>query len=143
MHIISSPTRLILLRVLRSCGLIAASLAVLVAIVYALILIQGTRDEARLANAAVVLGAAQWDGNPSPVLQARLDHAIDLYRRGFVRSIVLTGGVGHNDKLSEAAASQKYLIDHGLPAEALLLEEQGTTTWESMHNAVSLMRESR
>lgn len=134
---------MILRRLLRSCGLAVGSLTILVAMVYILILIQGTRDEARPANAAVVLGAAQWDGNPSPVLQARLDHAIDLYRRGFVRSIVLTGGVGRNDTLSEAAASQKYLVDQGLPAEALLLEDQGATTWESMHNAVSLMHEHR
>jgi uncharacterized SAM-binding protein YcdF (DUF218 family) len=77
------------------------------------------------------------------VLRARLDHALDLYRRGQVRQIILTGGVGTGDTTSEAAAGKQYLIDHGMTADALLLEEQGTNTWESLRNAVPLARANR
>src|SRR5258706_5871126 len=80
-------------RILRSFfrGLLlsAVSIAALAGLVCGLIVIQGQRDEARQAGAAIVLGAAQWNGDPSPVLRARLDHALDLYPRGIVRKINL------------------------------------------------------
>jgi uncharacterized SAM-binding protein YcdF (DUF218 family) len=118
----------------------SASVGALVALICALIVLQGQRDEARPAGAAVVLGAAQWNGVPSPVLQARLDHALDLYRRGYVKQIILTGGVGRGDTLSEAAAGRQYLLEHGIPEDALLLEEEGTTTWKSMQNVARIAR---
>jgi uncharacterized SAM-binding protein YcdF (DUF218 family) len=131
-------------RILRSCfrGLLvsAISVAALVGLVCGLIVLQGQRDEARQAGAAVVLGAAQWNGDPSPVLQARLDHALDLYRRGIVGKIILTGGVAPGDTLSEAAAGKQYLIERRLPPEAILLDEQSTTTWENLQNAAMLAR---
>jgi len=118
----------------------AGSLATLILVICALIVVQGQRDETRPAGAAIVLGAAQWNGTPSPVLQARLDHALDLYRRGSVSRVILTGGVGQGDSLSEAAAGREYLVKRGLPDEALLLEEQGTTTWESLRSAADIAR---
>ena len=130
----------ILLRFFRGLVLSATSVAALSALICVLIVVQGQRDEARPAGAAVVLGAAQWNGEPSPVLRARLDHALDLYRRGYVSHIILTGGAGRADSISEAAAGMQYLVERGLPAEALLLDEQGTTTWESMRNAAALAR---
>src|SRR5690242_18485159 len=63
---------------------------------------QGTRDERRPVDAILVLGAAQWNGAPSPVLQARLDHAIELYRAGYAPRVAVTGGVGDGDQYSEA-----------------------------------------
>jgi uncharacterized SAM-binding protein YcdF (DUF218 family) len=133
---------------LRGLILITVSLLVLLGLVCVLIVAQGRRDEAQQVGAgqvgaALVLGAAQWNGNPSPVLRARLDHALDLYRRGQVRQIILTGGVGAGDTTSEAAAGKQYLVDHGMTADALLLEDQGTTTWESLRNAVPLARANR
>jgi uncharacterized SAM-binding protein YcdF (DUF218 family) len=125
---------------LRSLISIAVSVAALGALVCGLIVLQGQRDEARQSGAAIVLGAAQWNGDPSPVLRARLDHALDLYRRGLVSRIILTGGVGRGDKLSEAAAGKQYLIEQRLPAEALLLDERSTTTWENLQNAAALAR---
>jgi len=118
----------------------AISVAVLAGLVCGLILIQGRRDEARQSGAAVVLGTAQWNAGPSPMLRARLDHALDLYRRGIVGKIILTGGVAAGATLSEAAAGKQYLIEHRLPPEALLLDEQGTTTWENLQNAAALAR---
>lgn len=124
---------------------IAGCLLALVALICVLILIQGRRDDAPAVGTrtAVVLGAAQWNGDPSPVLQARLDHAFDLYRRGLVGRIILTGGVGRGDTISEAAAGRQYLLERGAPAEALLLEEQGTTTWESLQNTAVIARSQR
>jgi uncharacterized SAM-binding protein YcdF (DUF218 family) len=133
---------------LRGLIAVAVALLVLLGLVCALIVAQGRRDEARQVGAgqvgaALVLGAAQWNGDPSPVLRARLDHALDLYCRGQVRQIILTGGVGSGDTTSEAAAGKQYLIDRGMTADALLLEEQGTTTWESLRNAVPLAHTNR
>ena len=133
---------------LRGLIVIAVALLVVLGLVCALIVVQGRRDEAQQVGAgqvgaALVLGAAQWNGDPSPVLRARLDHALDLYRRGQVRQIILTGGVGPGDTTSEAAAGKQYLIDRGMTADALLLEEQGTTTWESLRNVVPLARANR
>jgi uncharacterized SAM-binding protein YcdF (DUF218 family) len=133
---------------LRGLIAIVVTLLALLGLVCALIVIQGRRDEAQQVGAgqvgaALVLGAAQWNGDPSPVLRARLDHALELYRRGQVRQIILTGGIGAGDTISEAAAGKQYLIDRGMTADALLLEEQGTNTWESLHNAVPLARANR
>jgi uncharacterized SAM-binding protein YcdF (DUF218 family) len=130
----------ILRALLRSLLLVGVSAALLVALVCGLIIVQGQRDEVRDSGAAVVLGAAQWNGDPSPVLQARLDHALDLYHRGVVKRIILTGGVGAGDRFSEAAAGKQYLLDRQLSAEVLLLDERSTTTWENMQNAADLAR---
>jgi uncharacterized SAM-binding protein YcdF (DUF218 family) len=132
----------------RGALLAAGSLLALVVVICLLIVIEGRRDDAQQVGvgrvgAAVVLGAAQWNGDPSPVLRARLDHALELYRRGQVRQIILTGGVGPGDTVSEAAAGKEYLVAQGLPADALLLEETGTTTWESLRNAATLARENQ
>lgn len=125
---------------LRGLLLALLSIGAFVLVLCALIVVQGRRDETQPAGAAVVLGAAQWNGAPSPVLQARLDHAVDLYRRGLVGTIILTGGVGAGDSISEAAAGREYLLQRGVATTTLLLEEQGTTTWESMQNAAQLAR---
>jgi uncharacterized SAM-binding protein YcdF (DUF218 family) len=125
---------------LRGLLLIGVSAMLLAVLVCALIVVQGQRDEARDSGAAVVLGAAQWNGDPSPVLRARLDHALDLYHRGVVKRIILTGGVGAGDRLSEAAAGKQYLLDRQLSAEVLLLDERSTTTWENLQNAADLAR---
>jgi uncharacterized SAM-binding protein YcdF (DUF218 family) len=135
-----NPQRRIFLAFLRGLLTSAGCLLALVALVCLLIVLQGRRDDARTADAAIVLGAAQWNGTPSPVLGARLDHALELYRRGYVSHIILTGGVGPGDTTSEAAAGKQYLMARGLPAEALLLDEQGATTWESLRASAVLVR---
>lgn len=84
------------------------------------------------AEAIVVLGAAQYDGVPSPVLRGRLDRALELYERGLAPVIVVTGGRQQGDRFTEAAAGYDYLRDRGVPDEAIRREEQGRTTWESL-----------
>ena len=90
------------------------------------------RDEAQPAEAIVVFGAAQYDGEPSPVLAARLDHAIELYERGLAPVVVVTGGNQPGDRFTEAAASAKYLLEHGVPDEDVLREVSGTSSWQSL-----------
>ena len=106
-----------------------------------LVLLWGGRDDARPADAIVVLGAAQYVGRPSPVLKARLDHAIGLYRRGLAPRLVLTGGVGEGDTTSEAAVGRRYARRAGVPDTSLLTEEHGRTTTESLY-AVSALLEA-
>lgn len=89
-------------------------------------------DGAVPADAIIVLGAAQYDGRPSPVLQDRLDHALALYRIDIADHIVLTGGRQEGDRFTEATAGYNYLRQHGVPDEALLKEVDGTNTWESL-----------
>ena len=96
-------------------------------------------DQSRPAGAIVVLGAAQYVGRPSPVLRARLDHAVALWRRGLAPIMIVTGGTGMGDTTSEAAVSQRYVARHGVPVQAILLETEGRTTSESMAGVSALM----
>lgn len=106
------------------------------------VLIWSSRDEARPAQAIVVLGAAQYAGKPSPVLRARLDHALDLWNRHLASLLILTGGTGSGDTTSEAAVGRTYAKKRGVPDSAILVESQGRTTSESMR-AVAGMLEVR
>lgn len=99
-----------------------------------------TRDGARPAGAIVVLGAAQYDGRPSPVLAARLDHALDLWRSGLAPVIVVTGGRQPGDRFTEAGAAYRYLRAAGVPDEALRLETGGHSSWESLAATVRFLR---
>jgi len=120
---------------------IAAGIAVLAVIWLCLVVAVvgwGRRDEARPASAIVVLGAAQYEGRPSPVLRARLDHALGLWHRGLAPRLILTGGRGVGDTTSEAEAGKHYVMRHGVPEAAISLETNGRTTSESLH-AVSVM----
>jgi uncharacterized SAM-binding protein YcdF (DUF218 family) len=96
-------------------------------------------DQSRPVGAIVVLGAAQYVGRPSPVLRARLDHAIALWRRGLAPIMIVTGGTGRGDTTSEAAVSQRYVVHRGVPVQAVLLETEGRTTSESMAGVSALM----
>jgi uncharacterized SAM-binding protein YcdF (DUF218 family) len=106
------------------------------------VLIWASRDEARPAQAIVVLGAAQYAGKPSPVLRARLDHALDLWNRHLAALLILTGGTGSGDTTSEAAVGRTYARKRGVPDSAILVENEGRTTSESMR-AVAGMLEVR
>jgi uncharacterized SAM-binding protein YcdF (DUF218 family) len=103
-----------------------------VAVLLAAVWRQARTDQARPADAIVVLGTAQWNGYPGTVLQARLDHALDLYRQGLAPVIVVTGGRMPGDEFTEAEAARTYLLEQGTPDEAILLENAGRDSWESM-----------
>lgn len=96
------------------------------------VLVWSEMDQAQPAGSIVVLGAAQYDGRPSPVLRARLDHGIDLWNHGMGRLLVVTGGEGSGDTTSEAAVGRAYARKHGVPDTAIVLENKGRTTRESM-----------
>ena len=108
----------------------------------AAVLLWGARDRARASDAIVVLGAAQYVGRPSPVLRARLDHALDLWQRGLAPRLIFTGGTGVGDTTSEAAVSRIYALRHGVPDTAILMEKEGRTTRESIA-AVSVIMHAR
>jgi uncharacterized SAM-binding protein YcdF (DUF218 family) len=101
-------------------------------VAFVLVLIVSQLDERRAADAIVVLGAAQYNGWPSPVLRARLDHGLALYREGLAPTIVVTGGVGRGDKESEAMVARRYLLAHHVPDSAVVVQPQGRSTQASM-----------
>jgi uncharacterized SAM-binding protein YcdF (DUF218 family) len=133
----------------RAVNIIRRILTIVVVAIFALwvisataVLIWAARDEARPAQAIVVLGAAQYAGKPSPVLRARLDHALDLWNRHLASLLILTGGTGSGDTTSEAAVGRSYARKHGVPDSAILVESEGRTTSASMR-AVAGMLEVR
>jgi uncharacterized SAM-binding protein YcdF (DUF218 family) len=98
------------------------------------------QDGAHSADAIVILGAAQYNGRPSPVLKARLDHALDLYRRGYARSIITTGGYGLDPNYSEAQVGTEYLVQQGVNANRIITEQGSVTTRDSIRASVALMQ---
>ncbi len=106
---------------------------------YAVTLVQvvnaGRQHGAGQAEAIVVLGAAQYDGRPSAQLAARLDHALALWEQGVAPYVMVTGGKLPGDRFTEAEASAAYLQERGVPATALLSENAGSTTYESLDSA--------
>jgi uncharacterized SAM-binding protein YcdF (DUF218 family) len=105
----------------------------------AAVLVWSSRDEARPAQAIVVLGAAQYAGRPSPVLRARLDHALELWGRHLSSLLILTGGTGSGDTTSEAAVGRTYARKHGVPDSAIVEENEGRTTSESMRAVAGIL----
>lgn len=101
----------------------------------------GARDMARPADAIVVLGAAQYAGKPSPVLKARLDHAVGLWKQGMASWLVLTGGRGTGDTTSEADVGRRYALRAGVADSAILLENKGRTTTASLKAVARIMNE--
>jgi uncharacterized SAM-binding protein YcdF (DUF218 family) len=98
------------------------------------------RDDARPAGAIIVLGAAQYDGTPSPVLRARLDHAAELYEEGLAPVVAVTGGRRPGDRATEASAAAGYLIRQGVPESSLRLESSGTNSWQSLAAAARFLQ---
>jgi uncharacterized SAM-binding protein YcdF (DUF218 family) len=101
---------------------------------------QGQQDEQRPADAIVVLGAAQYDGRPSPVFEARLAHAVELWHAGIASTFVVTGGRIPGDTTTEAAVARKYAIDHGAPAGDIIGEDQARNTLTSMRSVAVLLK---
>src|SRR5450755_2219308 len=91
---------------------------------------QGLRDETRPAGAVVVLGAAQYNGRPSPIFESRLQHAVGLFQTGNYRFLMVTGGKQPGDRTTEAAVARQYALDQGVPANRILIEDHGRNTRE-------------
>jgi uncharacterized SAM-binding protein YcdF (DUF218 family) len=101
---------------------------------------ESTIDDAQRADVIIVLGAAEYRGKPSPVLQGRLNHALLLYLRGLAPYILTTGGAGGDPEFTEAEVGRGYLTEHGVPSEAILVEPGGSTTGQSLTAAAEIMR---
>ena len=122
-----------------AAGLVALLVAYL-AVTFVQVVLASRRDQAREVQAIVVFGAAQYDGRPSPVLRARLDHAAELYRRGLAEAVVVTGGKQAGDRVTEATVSAEYLARHGVPEPAILREVSGRTSWQQLAGAAAFLR---
>jgi len=96
-------------------------------------------DEAHPADTIIVLGAAQYDGRPSPVLQARLDRAVELYEQGIADTVIVTGGNQVGDRVTEAFSGYQYLRNQGIPEDAILLEVDGANTYEQLSASKLIM----
>lgn len=127
--------------VFRLALLAVVGVVVYVAVTFAQVWWASRHDRAEAADAIVVLGAAQYNCTPSPVLEERLDHALALYRDGLARRLVVTGGKQQGDRCTEADTSAAYLEDAGVPASAILREDHGSNTWESLAAAARILRD--
>ena len=99
-----------------------------------------TRDRAAVADAIIVLGAAQYEGRPSPVFAARLDHAAELYADGLAPVVVVTGGRQEGDAVTEARSADAYLQQRGVPASALRLETTSRTSYENIAASARILQ---
>jgi len=98
-------------------------------------------NEVQKADAIIVLGASQWNGQPSPVLKDRLDHALSLYEENLSDSFILTGGFGEDDNISESQAGKSYLMQKGITEENIFIEEKSKTTWQNLNEAVKIINQ--
>lgn len=142
-----TPARRRWRRRLRRSGIVSLAVLTLVVSYVATTYVQvwqaSGRDVRVRADAIVVLGAAQYDGRPSPVLEARLEHAYELYEEGLAPLVVVTGGRQQGDRFTEATTGYNYLRDRGVPDEAILKEVQGRTTYESLAAVSRFLRDEQ
>lgn len=100
----------------------------------------GERDQAAPVDVIIVLGAAAYDRNPSPVFKERIRHGIDLYQRGLAGHFIFTGGFGNGARFSESQVARDYALKQGVPAQAILIETQSRTTRQNLQQAKALMQ---
>jgi len=132
-------------RVLLTLGVVVAALALVfggtkIASVAREIRQQSVVDEARPADVIIVLGAAEYRGKPSPVLEARLNHALFLYLQNMAPRILTTGGAGGDKTFTEGGVAHAYLSHHGVKGEAILVESEGESTVQSIAAAAEIMQ---
>jgi len=99
----------------------------------------GTHNDAEVVDAIVVMGAAQYDGVPSPLLESRLQQALDLWKQKQAPVIAVTGGKRTGDRFTEGDASRRWLTDRGVPVADIIVESVGHSTWESIKNLAPLL----
>jgi uncharacterized SAM-binding protein YcdF (DUF218 family) len=126
--------------VVRALGAVLLVCVAYIGITFVLVYRASRHDGARASDALVVLGAAQYNGQPSPVLRDRLDHALALYEQGLADHIVVTGGRREGDVFTEATTGYNYLRARGVPDEALLKEVGGKNTYESLAASARFLR---
>lgn len=119
-------------------------LAVACLVVYSAIsiLTQATKNELEQTDAAIVLGAAVWDDEPSPVFQERIHHAIWLYNNGYVDKLIFTGGRSEGDRYAESEVGRQVAIDNGIPSAHIYLEQKSTITEENLAYAQEIAEQN-
>lgn len=122
--------------------LVVASIGVAAFLVFvsSQILTESHKQELHPADAIVVFGAAQYDGHPSPVFRARLDHALELFQRGLAPTVLTTGGSGADPSYSEGGVGHDYLVHRGIPESRVIAETQGADTAQSAERLGVIMR---
>jgi vancomycin permeability regulator SanA len=130
----------VIVRVLTKVGAVAVSIvSIYILVCVGQVWLIGRTDQARPTQAIVVMGVAQYDGRPSPQLQARLDHVLTLWNVGLAPLVVTTGGNQPGDRFTEAEASRRYLVEGGIPESAILLENEGSSTLDSLQRVDRLL----
>ncbi|NLA36539.1 MAG: YdcF family protein [Actinobacteria bacterium] len=136
--------RLLFRRSRRLVSLTIAAFVVYIVGTFIQVLVVSTGDESAeasgVAEAAIVLGAAQYNGRPSEVFKRRLDHAVELYEDELVPRIVVTGGAAEGDRYTEAYSGLTYLIRRGVPDEDVIVVDDGASTWESLAASGRVLR---
>jgi len=132
----------VLRKALRIAALIAGVAVLYVALTTFEVWRVGRDTTSARFDAIVVMGAAQYDGRPSPQLAARLDHVVELWNLGVAPRVVVTGGNQPGDRFTEASASKDYLVERGVPAAAIAEESQSRSTWEAFANLRLLVDDS-
>jgi uncharacterized SAM-binding protein YcdF (DUF218 family) len=120
--------------------LLAGAVALLVIVTMARVVETAGRQQLHPADAIVVFGAAEYSGHPSPVLRARLDHALDLFHLGLAPVVITTGGAAADPFFSEGGVGRDYLMHRGIPERSLIAETQGRDTWQSATRVAVIMR---
>jgi uncharacterized SAM-binding protein YcdF (DUF218 family) len=125
---------------LRLLVLAVVSVVAFLAITAVQVVRTASLEEIHRADAIVVFGAAEYSGRPSPVLRARLDHALDVFHRGVAPVVITTGGAAADPTFSEGGVGRDYLMRHGVPERSLIAETQGRDTAESAVRVGVIMR---
>jgi uncharacterized SAM-binding protein YcdF (DUF218 family) len=125
---------------LRALGAFIAAIIGIWAATFGIVVLAGKFPTLHHADAIMVLGAAQYNGKPSPVLRARLDYSLALFFRGYAKHMVFTGGVGRGDTVSEGEVARRYAVAHGVPDSVIFVERTGLTSAQSVRAAADLMR---
>ena len=118
--------------IVRGVLAVVALMVLYVGLTFAQVLWTSHQDHPRNAGAIVVMGAAQYDGRPSPVLQARLDHAVQLWQDGYAELIIVTGGKKAGDRVTQGFTGYQYLRSQGVPEEDIKVEVEGTNSYEEL-----------
>jgi uncharacterized SAM-binding protein YcdF (DUF218 family) len=119
---------------------VVVAIAVFLVVTAVRIVSTASQQELHPADAIVVFGAAEYSGHPSPVLRARLDHALDLFHRGLAPVVITTGGAASDPTFSEGGVGRDYLMKHGVPERSLIAETQGSDTSQSAVRVAVIMR---
>lgn len=124
---------------LKGAALLLGALGIFYTVWLVMVLVISMQDQREPADAIVVLGAAQYNGRPSPVLRARLDHAMRLYQDHLASRILVTGGVGRGDTTSEAVVGKRWLMAQHVPDSAIVVVPRGRSTYTSMTDVADWM----